>query len=153
MAATETDHRFWDCECSQYYIHAKIKKEEDCHNCGAYEDEQPDCGFPIFYNFEAAYNITYGQETKERDIGDYGVERKPVGGVESISLECWMVEQTTMAFQQYMADYLLGPLGKQGTLNLNGNITENAILTSISSDEQIGASLRYVLEFQATLAC
>ena len=42
MATTETDHRFWDCECAKYYIHAKIKKEENCSSCGAHADEQPD---------------------------------------------------------------------------------------------------------------
>lgn len=118
-----------------------------------YPDAPPQCGFPIFDNYEVGLGVEYGLFQFQRIPEEYGREKRPVGGIETIPLECWMVEQTENNFQKYMADYLLGPLGKQGTLNLHGLIFENAILTKVSSTEQVGASLKYTLEFQVTLAC
>jgi hypothetical protein len=110
-------------------------------------------GFPIFDNYEAGLNVQYGETRKQREVGDYGHERTPAGGVEVINLDCWMVDQETQDFQRYMADWLLDPLGKQGTLNLNGLTFTDAILVGVNCEQQVGASLKYTLEFNATLAC
>jgi hypothetical protein len=118
-----------------------------------YEGGPPLCGFPIFDNYEVGLGVQYGLFQYQRIPEEYGREKRPTGGVESIPLDCWMVGQTENNFQKYMADYLLGPLGKIGTLNLHGLIFENAILTNVSNSVQVGASLKYNLEFQATLAC
>jgi len=109
--------------------------------------------FPVFDNFEAGMNVAY-------DVRDYprvpyapDIRRVPVHGVEVISLECWMVDQTANTFQMYMSDWLKDPLGKQGTLNLNGNVYNNAILTNVNSSIHVSRSMTYNLEFTATLAC
>lgn len=36
----KTDPRFWDCECSNHYIHSK--NHTVCNKCGAQSEEQPD---------------------------------------------------------------------------------------------------------------
>ena len=39
--STQTDPRYWDCECSTHYQHLKLRVTQ-CQKCGAVEDEQPD---------------------------------------------------------------------------------------------------------------
>jgi hypothetical protein len=118
-----------------------------------YEDAPPTCGFPIFDNYEAAISVSYALNQKLRIAEEYGREKAPIGGVETIVLNCWMVEQTSNVFQKYIADYLFGPLGKIGTLNLNGLVFDNAILTSVTSETQKGAALKYTLTFETSLQC
>ncbi len=118
-----------------------------------YEDAPPTCGFPIFDNWEAAINVAYEIFQKLRISEEYGTAKKPNAGYEVIALECWMVGQTEADFQMYIADYLFGPLGKIGTLNLNGLIFENAILVGVDSTPTKGASLTYKLTFNTTLQC
>ena len=118
-----------------------------------YEDAPPSCGFPLFDNFEAAINVSYSLNQQQRSIGEYGRLKYPIGGIETISLDCWMVEQTQNNFQKYMADYLFGPMGKIGTLNLNGNIFNFAILINMSCSSTVGSSLTYKLTFQTSLQC
>jgi hypothetical protein len=36
----ETNPKYWDCDCTEHYIH--IKLEESCPVCGAKRDEMPD---------------------------------------------------------------------------------------------------------------
>ena len=38
---SETDDRYWDCECESGYIHKKSDVSK-CDSCGAIQDEQPD---------------------------------------------------------------------------------------------------------------
>lgn len=111
------------------------------------------CGFPIFANYEAGVDVDYVSEKEPRVSGKYGVTEYVVGGVEQIKLECWIVADDNQNFQKYVADWMLDPLGRQGTLNLNGNIWDNAVFVSIESDIKVGRSLKYKLGFQATLAC
>jgi len=118
-----------------------------------YPGTPPINGFPIFDNYEAGISVAYGSTVQQREVGDYGVDRTPAAGVEVINLTCWMVDQTTQNFQKYMADWMLDPLGKQGTLNLNGLIFYNTIMTNVSCEQQVGSSLKYNLQFNTTLAC
>jgi hypothetical protein len=111
------------------------------------------CGFPIFANYEAGVDVSYATESTPRSSNVYGVTQYTVGGVENIKLECWIVADENQNFQRYIADWILDPLGRQGTLNLNGNVWNNAILTGVGSDIKIGESIKYNLEFQTTLAC
>ena len=118
-----------------------------------YDPDNLACEFPVFDNFEAAMNVTYGQRVYPRVPYDTDIRRVAVQGLESINLDCWMVNQTSRVFQMYMSDFCTGPLGRIGTLNLNGNIYENAILVGVNSNVNIAQTLTYNLQFHATLAC
>jgi len=113
----------------------------------------PVCGFPIFDNYELGLSVTYDLDTAEWIPGNFGRGNTPVGGVNQIGLECWMVGQTNENMQKYIADWILGPLGKQGDLDLDGEVYENAILVSVTNQQAVGSSMKYSLQFQSSLTC
>lgn len=109
--------------------------------------------FPIFDSYEAGISAQYNFNQKPKTITATSTVKYPTQGYEAIRLDCWMVGQLTNDFQRYMSDYLMDPLGKRGVLNLNGLVFQNAILVSVNSSPPISSTMKYTLEFHATLAC
>jgi len=107
--------------------------------------------FPIFDNFEMVPKHTYAKMTSPRVIGEYGQTIDSYGGTRTLNLSCWAVGQTAMNFQKYMADWCIDPIGRMGTLDLNGNVIENCIMTNFNSQTKIGASMQYSVNFQTSV--
>ncbi len=49
-----TDPRYWDCECENYYIHAKADRLT-CPECAACESDSPDARLDEVQNKETRY--------------------------------------------------------------------------------------------------
>jgi len=109
--------------------------------------------FQILNNFEAAHSVSYDLKSDIRKIRSFGAEKNLSGGVETINLDCFLIEDKIRHMENYLSNYLLGPLGRKGTLDLNGNEYEEAILIGVTSDQAVGSSKKYKLTFIVSLKC
>ena len=109
--------------------------------------------FQILNNFEAAHSASYDLKSDIRKIRAFGAEKNLSGGIETINLDCFLVEDEIRHIENYLANYLLGPLGRKGTLDLNGNEYEETILIDVSTEQAVGSSEQYKLTFITSLKC
>lgn len=106
--------------------------------------------FPILSNYEAAPSISFAQNKKPRNHLADGQVTSFNGGFQSIKLQCWISGCLVKDMESYAANALIGPLGRQGTLNLSGRVFEDAILNSFSSSNHNASNMQYNMEFIAT---
>jgi len=64
--STETHPAYWDCECTEQYIH--YESECICVSCGARKEDQPNS------RVSEIYAMHYRMIDKSKDVPDY--ERK-----------------------------------------------------------------------------
>lgn len=103
--------------------------------------------FPILNNFEVAPSISFEQNKKFRNRLADGRETTYIGGFHKINLQCWVAGCPVKDMESYAANALIGPLGRQGTLNVSGRTFEDAILNGFSSSEHNASTMQYTMEF------
>jgi hypothetical protein len=106
--------------------------------------------FPILNNYEVGAGIGFTQTRKPRNIFEDGQTVDHTAGFHSIKLQCWISGCKVKDMESYIANALIGPLGRQGTLTLSGRTFEHAILNSVSSSEHVAGNMNYTMEFIAT---
>jgi hypothetical protein len=115
--------------------------------------------FPILHNWEAALSSEFNIKENVRSTLDGFPTKEQAAGVENIALQCWAVNEPLAQLEAYIFNYMAncGPLGKKGTLDLNGNTYENAVMTSVESEAPTGGngsnSVKYTLGFKVSLQC
>jgi hypothetical protein len=109
--------------------------------------------FPILHNWESANSAEYITKKFPRQQYIPTADQVLSGGVETISVECWLAESNVKDIDSYLANYLIGPLGAQGTLNLDGNIYPLSVMTGVTNQEHIVGSCVYTLTFLSSLKC
>lgn len=119
--------------------------------------------FQFYNNFEMSSSVSFEDLKRPRTIFANGVLMKPVGGIEEVTLNCFLLKTPTKEIESYFYNMIcgFGPLGKQGTLYLNGNEYRFAILRNVSHDDIIsnsdadgGASMvRYTVTFTVSVQC
>jgi hypothetical protein len=116
-------------------------------------DVESNFTFQILHNFESGNSVQY--ETKEFPREQYVTtnDKELSGGVETVTVDCWLADSNVQEMDSYLANYLFGPLGAQGTLNLNGNIYQLAVLTGVSNQPHVTSSCLYSLSFLVSLKC
>jgi len=107
--------------------------------------------FIIIGNYEVANSVSFIQQEKPRISFDDGRFRNHQGGFNSLKLDCWTTGCPPKDMESYMVNILIGPLGRSGTLNISGKTFENVILNNVSSQEFVGRSMKYSLEFISTI--
>lgn len=127
------------------------------------EQKESEFTFKVLHNWEASFSTDYDIREKGRGANQRWVPKELNGGIETVELACWVVREKCETIESYLHNYIcgVGPLGKQGLLNLNGNIFENAIMVSLSQEESkggcngdnLGKSTLYTVEFQVSLQC
>jgi len=119
---------------------------------GDADQELSEFRFHILHNYEVGIPCNYTIKEKTRVLREFG------------RLNCWLVNTPTKDIESYFFNYIagVGPLGKQGTLNLNGNEFKKAIMTGFSqsdiksnsnADGTGGSNVYYDIEFQVSLQC
>lgn len=109
--------------------------------------------FPILNTFESGNSVDFIHKRSTRVPFENGTDRELAGGIERIHIQAAVNDDSIPNMEAYMVNYLLGPLGKQGTLALAGNVFEDAILSNVTSEVAIGSLLKYNLEFMVSLRC
>jgi len=127
------------------------------------DTEEGNFAFNVYNNFEAASSVSFDDFSRTRPIFSYGPLIKQAGGIEEITLNCFLIQSPTKEIESYFYNVIcgFGPLGKQGTLSLNNNVYNRAILTSFShtkiksnSDSSGGAShAEFTMTFNVSLQC
>jgi len=107
--------------------------------------------FPILHNYEVGASVSYTLNQKPRALGRYGKDTLYEGGSQILSLQCWAVNDTVKNLESYLANYLIGPLGKRGDLNISGKTYERAVMTSVSNQPHISGTVQYNIKFLTTL--
>lgn len=107
--------------------------------------------FLILHNYEVGSAVNFQLNTKPRRLGRYGKVTRYEGGVQSLSLDCFLVGENVRNMESYIANYLIGPLGKRGDLTISGKTYENCILTEVSNQPFIQSSMIYKIKFMTTL--
>jgi hypothetical protein len=120
--------------------------------------------FRFYNNWEAAMPVSFSQLSRPRKFRTNAPVSNLNDGIVTIALSCWLAHTSVQHKEAYMFNYLCscGPLGKIGTLFLNGNTYENVIMTGLNTGTSNGGkdsegngsgTLLYDLQFQMSLQC
>lgn len=120
--------------------------------------------FRFFDNWEAGISVDFDQKAYERGFRKSGTDLRVAGGVHKFALNCWIVREPTKELESYFFNFVAGsgPLGKKGTLYLNGYTYENVIMTAFANENITSGSgptgvgqsnAKYTVEFQTSVQC
>jgi len=103
-------------------------------------------------NFETQITVTY------TDSFGGGSRIIRVGGFERIRCECWILgldegQLNRKNLEAYFYNMINGPLGRLGTLVINGETLKNCFFESASMSDETGIGINYNLSFLKSLAC
>ena len=103
--------------------------------------------YPIINNYEAAPSINFVQHKKPRNFLSDGQETSFINGFQSITIQCWIAGCPVTDIESYLANALVGPLGRQGTLEISGATYDFAVLNNVSTTFHKAGTATYTMEF------
>ena len=116
--------------------------------------------FRFYNNWESAGAADFKRKEVTRKLRTNGVEKAVVSGIEIVTLDCWIIGEPIKDIEAYFFNYIAGsgPLGKQGTLNLNGVEYKKAVMTSfrgepVKASEEDKSTAKYEVQFKVSLQC
>lgn len=131
---------------------------------GDKDQEQSEFRYRFYNNWEAGFSVDFGVKEEVRKLKANGRDYELSGGKETIGLTCWLIQTPTQHIESYFFNFICGPgpLGKMGTLYLDGEIYKKVILTDFSQQlirpnkgsDGLGAStVYYDLSFILSIQC
>lgn len=113
--------------------------------------------FTFWHNMDKFRNFETQITVKHTDSFGGGSRVLRVGGFERIRCECWLIgldnEKNRQNIEAFFFNMINGPLGRIGTLTINGEILTDTFFESADMADATTVGIRYNLTFLKSLAC